>query len=207
MSELDQVVFLKGKKTILRPLCKKTDLEKCWRWVNDPEVRQYMASQHPISFVEEEQWFDKLGDNKRAIALAIQTLEGELIGTMGIHDIQRVSRMGTTGAMIGNKEYWGKGYGQDAKMVFLDYLFNTQNFQKISSEAIITNTRSIGYNIRCGYKIEGVRKRHYYRNGVYCDQVMLAVFDDEWRAMRENPEHDIAGHVKRELERLKQFLE
>lgn len=32
-----KLVFLKGKKTILRPLRKATDFELCLRWINDPE--------------------------------------------------------------------------------------------------------------------------------------------------------------------------
>lgn len=201
-----QVIFLKGKKTVLRPLCKKTDLEKCWQWVNDPDVRQYMGSQLPVSLTEEEQWFDKLGENKRVIALAVQTLEGELIGTMGVHDIHRINRIGTTGAMIGNKAYQGKGFGQDAKITLLDYLFNTQNFRKICSQAIVSNERSIRYNLRCGYKIEGVRRAHMYRDGVYHDEVLLAVFADEWRdlykAYREGGELDTKAHAEEQLQRL-----
>ena len=39
----NRVVFLRGKKTILRPLHKE-DVKKITVWINDPEVTQYLAA-------------------------------------------------------------------------------------------------------------------------------------------------------------------
>ena len=39
--------------------------------------------------------------------------------------------------MIGEKSYWGKGYGTDAKMVLLDYAFSELGFRMVKSEALV----------------------------------------------------------------------
>jgi len=174
-----QVVYLRGKKVILRPFNKATDLEAFWRWINDPENNQFMTANKPIPMVQEERWFDEQ-PRRNAIALAIETKDGQLIGNMGLHKIDWVSRFATTGAMIGEAEFRGKGYGTDAKMVLLNYAFNRLNMRKIMSQVLDFNGRSLRYSEKCGYREEARLKEMYFRDGKYCDEVILSVTKEEW---------------------------
>ncbi|HLG93648.1 MAG TPA: GNAT family protein [candidate division Zixibacteria bacterium] len=179
-SKNPKLVFLKGKKTILRPLRKSTDFELCLRWINDPDVNQYLLVFFPVTEKKEKDWFDHLANNPHEVVLGIETLDGKLIGTMGLHRINSKDRTAMTGALIGEKEYWGKGYGTDAKMTLLDYAFNTLNLRKINSSVYAFNKRSLKYNLKCGYKVEGIRKRQTFRNGKYHDEILIAVFKEDW---------------------------
>ncbi len=107
-------------------------------------------------------------------------VDGKPIGTMGIHAIDYRHRIATTGALIGESGYWGKGYGSEAKMLLLEYAFNTLNLRKICSEVIAFNERSTKYSLKCGYKIEGTKKLHHYAKGQYWDVIQLAVFREDW---------------------------
>ncbi|MFA6135865.1 MAG: GNAT family protein [Candidatus Paceibacterota bacterium] len=179
--ENKRVVSLVGKKVILRPPNVETDVELFYRWINDPEVRCFLAVVLPVTIMEERKWVEGIGKNDENIIFVIETKEdGIPIGTMGLHRINWVFRTATTGALIGEKEYWGKGFGTDAKMTLLDYAFNTLNLRKICSSAFSYNGRSIGHNLKCGYQLEGVRKRQFFRKGRYWDQVLLAVFKRDW---------------------------
>lgn len=175
-----KLVFLRGKKTILRPLRKATDFELCLRWINDPEVNQYLLVYFPVTEKKEEEWFDSFSNNPNEVVLGIEIPDGRLIGTMGLHNIKLKDRTAVTGALIGEKEYWSKGYGTDAKMTLLDYAFNTLNLRKINSSVYAFNKRSLKYNLKCGYKIEGVRKKQIFRNGKYHDEIIIAVFKENW---------------------------
>ncbi|MES2623288.1 MAG: GNAT family protein [Patescibacteria group bacterium] len=173
------VVFLKGKKTTLRPLEKK-DIPLLTKWINDPEVTKYLCAYLPMSIKDEEDWFENLSKRKQIdIVLGIE-VDGKLIGTMGVHGISWKDRAATTGAMIGEKEYWGQGYGTDAKMQLLNYAFNTLNLHRIASSVIEFNKRSLNYSLHCGYKKEGVRKKRFFINGKYHDEIILAVFKKDW---------------------------
>ncbi len=99
---------------------------------------------------------------------------------MGIHRINWKDRTATTGAVIGEKAYWGKGYGSEAKKLLLDYAFNELNLRKICSGALAFNGRSQAYSKKCGYEVEGVLKQHIFKNGEYHDLVQLAVFKEQW---------------------------
>jgi len=173
-----KIVFLKGKKVILRPL-EERDAERCQRWINDPEVALYLSQHRPITLTEEKKWVMS-GSSKDSISLAIETLDGVHIGNMGADSIKWIDGTAITGAVIGEKEYWGKGFGTDAKMQLLNYLFNTLNLRKICSVAYAFNERSIAYSLHCGYKEEGRRRKHVFRNGEYHDIVDLALFKEDW---------------------------
>lgn len=175
-----KVVFLKGRKIILRPLCKETDLAACHRWMNDPDVSYYIQRYLPITLGEEVQWFDDLSKRKEDVVLAIETRGGAFIGVIGLHRINWKDRTAVTGACIGEKEYWGRGYGTDAKMALLGYAFQTLNLRKITSMVYAFNKRSLAYNLHCGYCVEGVQKRQVFKRGRYYDVVQLGLFKKDW---------------------------
>lgn len=165
---------------LLRPLRKETDLEACLRWINDPEVNHYLKIYLPMPAQGEAEWFDSIAKSRSDIVLAIETLTGKFIGTMGLHRINWKDRVATTGALIGEKEYWGKGYGTDAKMILLDYAFNTINLRKICSSVFSFNKRSLRYLLHTGYKVEGVRRKQIFKQGKYWDEIILGLFRQDW---------------------------
>lgn len=177
--ESTKPIFLVGKNINLRPFS-RDDIPTLTRWINDPEVRVFLTATLPQTEKQEEEWFNKLGSDDKNIVLAIETKEGRLIGSMGIHGINWRDRVATTGALIGEKDYWGKGYGTDAKMVLLHYAFNTLNLHKICSAVIVYNKRSLQYSLHCGYRIEGKRRKHIFKKGKYWDLIELGLSREEW---------------------------
>jgi RimJ/RimL family protein N-acetyltransferase len=169
-----QLAFLRGKRLVLRPLL-RSDVPYLIRWINDPEVWQYLKTTRPKSERIEEEWVDNQCKNDQHIVFMIETIEGVPIGTMGIHGIDWISGVATTGAMIGEKKYQNKGYGSEAKMLLLEYMFTVLNLRKVCSRAYAFNKRSVAYSKKCGYTVEGRLKKHTYRNGEYHDLVLLAI--------------------------------
>ena len=174
-----KLIFLVGKKVNLRPFS-RGDIPLITRWINDPGVREFVSIALPQTEKQEEEWFNKLGSDDKNIVLGIETKDGILIGIMGIHQINWRDRVCTTGAIIGEKKYWGKGYGTDAKMILLDYIFNLLNLHKVCSAVIAYNKRSLNYSLHCGYRIEGRRRGHIFKKGRYWDLIELGLFKEEW---------------------------
>jgi len=178
-TEKQKVIFLEGKKVNLRPFS-KDEVPTLTRWINDPAIRDFIAATFPQTERQEEEWFNKMGTDDKNVILAIETKEGVLIGSMGIHHINWRDRVCTTGALIGEKECWGKGYGTDAKMFLLDYIFNTLNLRKVCSSVVAFNERSLKYSLHCGYQPEGTRRQHVFKRGKYWDIIELGLFREEW---------------------------
>lgn len=178
-SENQRLIFLAGRRVVLRPFA-RADIPTLTRWINDPAIREFVLATLPQTERQEEEWFNKLGSDDKNIVLGIETKEGVLIGSMGIHRIEWRDRICTTGALIGERDYWGKGYGTDAKMVLLNYIFNALNLRKVCSAVIAYNKRSLHYSLHCGYKVEGTRRKHIFKKGRYWDLIELGLFKEEW---------------------------
>ena len=62
----------------------------------------------------------------------------------------------------------------------LNYAFNTLNLRKICSSVLAFNKRSLKYNLHCGYKIEGRKRKQIFKNGKYWDEIILGLFKKDW---------------------------
>jgi len=175
----EKIYFLKGKNVNLR-LLDEDDVPTITRWTNDSEVTQFIRLVYPMTLEQELEYVRSMTGKTDRIILAIETKEGVYIGNMGLHKIDLISRIASTGAIIGEKEYWGKGYGSEAKMLLLNYAFNTLNLRKIASSAISFNERSVNYQKKTGAVVEGTRKNQFYKNGQYWDEVLLSIFKEDW---------------------------
>ncbi len=178
-----QIIFRKGKKTILRPK-EKGDGERAVRWLNHPKTTKFLNRRMPLSYFEEDEWI--AADHKKHhsdISFAIDTLDGKHIGFIGLHSIDWINRRATTGTVIGAKQFIGKGYGTDAKMLLLDYAFNSLGLRKICSRVFAFNERSVRYSEKCGYVVEAQLKDHHFVDGEYCDEILMAVFREGWEPL------------------------
>ncbi|MEK7228136.1 MAG: GNAT family protein [Patescibacteria group bacterium] len=178
------IIFLEGKRLCLRPV-DLSDLDVLQSYANDPEVRRYLTNVMPVSKLDEETWIKKVMTRGSDVIVAVVLKKGDkLLGTMALMKINHIDGTAETGSMLGAKEEWNKGYAREAKMLLLDYAFQTLNLRKVCSLAFVANKGSIKHNLNCGYKIEGIRKKHYYRDGKYYDQVLLAIFKQDWLKLR-----------------------
>jgi len=134
----------------------------------------------PVIKEKERELLRKIATNESSVVFAIETREGTHIGLTGLHDINHFDGTAVTGTLIGDKKYWGRGYGTDAKMLLLWYAFTVLNLRRINSRVIEFNKRSLNCQLKCGYKVEGVMKKEVYKNGSYYDLVCLAVFRRGW---------------------------
>jgi len=173
------IVFLRGKKTTLRPVL-ESDISLFLKWFNDPEIRPFVMTIFPATEAGEKAWIESLEKKSDTNTVFVIEVKGKAIGIMGLHRINWQSRTATTGAVIGEKEYWNRGYGTDAKMVLLHYAFDTLGLRKINSTVKAFNARSVAYSLHCGYKVEGRLREQFFVDGKYYDEICLGLFRHEW---------------------------
>lgn len=186
MRDNERVVFLEGERIYMRRI-ESEDLKNAQRWVNNPEIRKYLGAVFPFDAIEEENWHANRPRGPFAcdLVFAIRLKEGDVhIGNMGVHGIDWVNRFATTGTVIGEKEYWGKGYAHEAKMLLLEYLFNSLGLNRVQSVVLAPNERSRKCLAKSGYKEEGVHRHKYFRDGEWIDEISLAVMADDWRQLK-----------------------
>jgi RimJ/RimL family protein N-acetyltransferase len=87
------------------------------------------------------------------------------------------------GITIGDKGYWGRGYGTDAIRLLLDYAFRLRNIRRIYLTVNSTNERAIGAYRRCGFVEEGRLRQHVWSAGQYIDLVNMGILRGEWETL------------------------
>jgi len=183
--EKKRVSFRTGTRVYLRPF-EAEEAATLQRWINDPEVTQYLSRTHPVTLREEKEWIESHGKSEKNVVLAIVTTDGDrLIGSIGLHGINLIDRTATTGTTIGERDCWCKGYGTEAKMLLLDFAFNTLDLHSVLSEVIAFNGRSLKYAEKCGYVEVGRIPSWFRRNSEHYDSVMLVVTQERWQPLWE----------------------
>jgi RimJ/RimL family protein N-acetyltransferase len=182
---MSDIIFRDGELVFLRPL-EQTDAPSLQKWINDVELTQFLLRDRPVGEKEERRFIELSSSSKVDVVLGIVTKnEGKLIGTIGLHNIDHVHGHAVTGTLIGEKEYWNKGYGTEAKMLLLDLAFNRLNLSVIRSDVIAYNGRSIAYAKKCGYRQVGRLPGWIERDGKRHDEVILVVTAKRWRPLWE----------------------
>ncbi|MEG4322246.1 MULTISPECIES: GNAT family protein [unclassified Microcoleus] len=114
---------------------------------------------------------------------AIRQSNGYLIGSVGIGDIE----IGQTHrAELGYwlaKPYWGQGITTDAVRVFVKYAFKELAVVRLYTQVYDFNIGSWKVLEKNGFKLEGLLRKHIYRDGRYIDDRLYGLLKEEWEAM------------------------
>jgi diamine N-acetyltransferase len=172
-------LVISGKRLRLRAI-ERSDIPAFVRWFNDPEVRQYLQMYLPMSQAGEERWFESQLEDRDGQVLGIETLDGTLIGNVGLHRIDWKDRHAVLGIVIGEKEYWNRGYGTEAVSTLLGFAFGEMNLHRISLRVYEYNERAIRCYEKCGFRLEGRLRKARFHAGKYHDELIMAILHDEF---------------------------
>jgi RimJ/RimL family protein N-acetyltransferase len=131
---------------------------------------------------EEEKWWERLHDRKNDHIFAIEAEDGAHIGQMGLHGVDYENRRAVLGIGIGEKDYWGRGYGTDAIQALLGWAFDHLNLNRVGLHVYDFNQRAIRCYEKCGFRREGVVRQAWYVGGQYHDEVVMGILRDEFLA-------------------------
>ena len=176
-----------GKLVRLRAY-EKSDLDSIMKWINDEEVTDFLAGgmlTYPVSSIIEEKYIEgaaKSSDtNKTFVIEAIA--ERKYIGAITFHAINWLNRSAGLGIVIGDKSYWGHGYGTDAMRVMMRMGFDKMNLHRLWLHVYDYNQRAIASYDKCGFKREGVLRQDRFYRGRYHDTIVMSILADEYRAL------------------------
>jgi RimJ/RimL family protein N-acetyltransferase len=175
-----------GKLVRLRAY-ERSDLDAVMKWINDEEVTYYLGAAmiYPVSSITEEKFIEAAAKSSEADkTFVIEALaERKYIGAITFHAINWLNRSAGIGIVIGDKSFWGRGYGTDAMCVMMRLGFDKMNLHRLWLHVYEYNQRAIASYEKCGFKREGaLRKERFYR-GRYHDTIVMGILDDEYRAL------------------------
>jgi UDP-4-amino-4,6-dideoxy-N-acetyl-beta-L-altrosamine N-acetyltransferase len=160
----------------IRPML-HADLALVLAWRNDPDVRRYMYSQHEITLVEHQQWFERtLTDPKKH--LLIFEVNHQALGFVNFNE-----------AGNGGIADWGfyaapdapKGSGRQLGRSALSHAFTQLKLHKVCGQALANNERSIRLHKSLGFQQEGNLCEQHFDGESYHHVICFGLLRHEWQ--------------------------
>lgn len=161
------------------------NLYRHFEWNNDPELNRLDSE---VTFARE-----SLGDFKRRFEqmvehgapsseyFEIHTLDGTLIGVAEIADLNPDNQHCLVSITIGDRSYWGEGYGRASMDLLLHYCFDGLHLHRVGAETFEYNTGWQKLVEGSGFQQEGVERDFRYLDDTYWDKITYAMLEHEYR--------------------------
>lgn len=180
--------LLQGQLVRLAAQDPEKDAEALARWTFDSEYSRLLDSDpaRPATARKQrenlERWAGRQDNN--GAGFGIHTLaDDKLIGFVGFWVVNWANAEAFVGIGLGERDYWGKGYGTDAMRLALRFAFHEFNLRRVSLEAFAYNPRAIRSYEKAGFRVEGRQREVMRRDGQRSDVVSMGILRDEWERL------------------------
>lgn len=173
-------IELRGEKTVLREK-RITDAPEDYSWRTDAELARLDAAQ-PLNMAYDDFLKHSQAElnrpSKQSMRFGIDDLYGRHIGNCMIYDINERRGSAELGIMIGDREYWSKGYGSDTVDMLLEHLFTTTSMRRVYLHTLTWNHRAQRAFEKSGFRpVRDVRRREY-------NFILMEIFRNDWELQR-----------------------
>ncbi len=159
------------------------------RWNQDSEFLRLLDTDPPRLLSEKkwQEWLEKDMEKSQNdnLFFAIRTLDSQaLIGFIGLFDLFIIHGDALVVIALGERDYWGKGYGTDAMRIMLRYSFNELNLRRAGLIVFDYNPRAIRSYEKAGFIPEGRVREVIERDGKRWDFLYMGILREEWLALK-----------------------
>ena len=184
-------IRLIGELTVIRSKV-MDDAETDYSWRIDPELASLDASRPvTLTFTEYLRYHrdDVRYPSPWSVRMAIDTLDGKHIGNCMYYDIDTEKSQCELGIMIGDRNYWSKGYGTDVVKTAITHIFQTTELNRVYLHTLINNYRAQKSFTKAGFS--PIREKQ--RDGH--EFVLMEIRRTEWEAAQANSEISVSSHI------------
>ncbi|MFD2638131.1 GNAT family N-acetyltransferase [Piscibacillus salipiscarius] len=171
-----------SKRLVLRKV-DKNDVELYHSWRNNMDVMYTTNPSLDLYSLEDTRSFveNNLTDSRSSKSyIILQKEEDKAIGITSLINIDYKNRNSECIIDIGEKDYWGQGYGSEALQILLNYAFLELNLHRVSLRVFSFNHKAIKLYKKLGFKEEGISRQCLFRNGKWEDIVHMGILHNEY---------------------------
>ncbi|WP_307480456.1 GNAT family N-acetyltransferase [Cytobacillus purgationiresistens] len=159
------------------------DIEMYHKWRNDMDV---MMTTSPFldvySLAETRDFVEQVilhSSNSKCYIMEAKATS-MAIGVVSLINIDAKNQNAECVIDIGEKEYWGKGYGGEALRLLLNYAFLELNLHRVALKVFSFNEKAVHLYKKLGFKQEGWSRENLYRYGKWHDVIHMGILKDEF---------------------------
>lgn len=153
--------MIDGSKVALRNK-RLSDARNDYDWQKDPELARLDAAP-PIACTYDEYITDYASEHfypsSTRHSFAVETLDGKHIGNCVYYNVDEDKGEAELGIMIGNRDYWDRGYGTDTVRALTDHVFRHTGINRIYLKTLASNARAQKCFQKCSFTLYGYLQR------------------------------------------------
>ena len=171
-----------GQLIFLRP-AKVMDAEEMLAALQPEATRNFQFFTSEVPIYRQVQYLQRmyLSHSDQLFAIC-EVKTGRMVGTIGLHEIDTHLKLARLGLLIFRAEDRGKGFGNEATILLVNFAFKTLRLNKVYANLFAENERAQQHYRRIGFQTEGLLRQEYLLNGTYHDLVRMSVLWPEWAA-------------------------
>lgn len=146
------------------------------------------GSSRPVAYERDVKWVNDLimNDNQTMVNWAITGLDNDdIIGYTTVTNIDYRNGSCFWGGIKLDPGVAGKGLGQQTALKVLQYCFEELRMVRITSECQEHHVVALNMMLKIGYSKEGLMRKTLFKNGVFNNQWLLSVIDEEYAVIKE----------------------
>ncbi len=153
------------------------DAVENYAWLTDPELVKLDAL--PVPTLTFQQYMsdytaELLYSSATKQQFAIESLNGKQIGNCTYYGVDETKGDAELGIMIGNRDYWDKGYGTDAVTTLVNHIFRQTDIKRIHLKTLDWNIRAQKCFQKCGFIPCGPLEKDGH------NFVVMELYRDQW---------------------------
>lgn len=154
------------------------------KWRNDLEVMRTTSPSMDLYTLDSTEQFVNLvilGSDTSKSYIIVDKASDKPIGITSLIQIDYKNQNAECIIDIGEKNYWGQGYGTEALKLLLDYAFLEMNLHRVSLRAFSFNDKAVKMYEKIGFKHEGVSRQCIFRDGKWHDIIQMGMLQCEYK--------------------------
>jgi len=171
---------LEGEKCILSPV-DGSAAEIVAEWSNTLDVAIRTGDFALMITCNQQKIFLENMNNEHEYGFLILSHEQDPIGLIRLMKVDFINRNAILGVFIGVDQYRGKGLGQEAIHLILDFAFNVLNLRSVMLETFSFNKSAIQSFLKAGFTIIGRRRKAILYGSREYDVVFMDILCEEFK--------------------------
>lgn len=149
----------------------------------EKETARFTGCKEAFTREEVVSFFLKSLEDDRYFFLVIAP-DGQIIGESVINEINRHLRCANFRISLFHKTERGKGIGTWVTETTRDFAFEKLHLHRLALDVYSFNPNAEKVYLKAGFKREGILRDAVIDGGVYADDILMSILEDEWKKIK-----------------------